>query len=322
MAQIIRTSDRALFKRCRQRWDFTSKIRQNWEPLRTPIELDFGTAVHAGLESYYSPVYWGDLTKMEDTSRKDFAYSLRQACGDLEDYEELRQLGLGMLDHYFLWAPDHDDFTPIFVEQEFEVPIPGTSAVYQGRIDMIAEDRYGYYIVDHKTTATFGSTEWLALDDQCSSYAWALRQKLGLEIRGVIYNELRKKLPHRPKVLRNGSLSTDRAQETTHAIYLETIIDEGLDIEDYGGFLAYLSEYPKEFFRRTRVTFTPKMLELVEERIRVEAIDMITDPRIYPTPSKFNCTGCPFMAPCIALYEGSDYESILKENYQRRTDNA
>src|SRR5947209_3560583 len=55
---IIRTSDRAYFKRCRQLWDFTSKIRMNYEPLVQPRPLEFGTAIHRGLEVYYNPETW------------------------------------------------------------------------------------------------------------------------------------------------------------------------------------------------------------------------------------------------------------------------
>jgi hypothetical protein len=291
------------------------------EPVQGSTALDFGTAIHAGLEAYYQPKTWGYHTQMQANALQGFLDSIRSTRCDAEDYEELKALGLGMLDNYFAWAPANDTWKPVMVEQEFEIPLLG-KAVYQGRIDLIVQDDHGYWILDHKTTATFGSTEWLALDDQCSSYAWALKDELGLEVRGVIYNELRKKVPHRPKVLKNGSLSTDKSQETTHAIYLETIIDEGLDIEDYGGFLAYLSEYPKEFFRRTAIGFAPMTLMLTQRRILDEARDMLGRPTIYPSPSRMNCTGCAFLAPCIAKYEGYDFESILKENFRERKENG
>ena len=265
--QIVRTSDRSTFKRCRVLWDWTSKIRQNYEPLRRIAAFDFGTAIHAGLEAYYDPeTWWDDRAKKESYACVAFRESIRrvqlkvaEAGVEVDDgFAEERELGLGMLDHYFRWAPEHDDsLRPVLVEQEFEVPLYAGS-VYQGRVDLVVEDRFGYWIVDHKTTATFGGTEWLALDDQCSSYAWALERQLGLRVRGVIYNELRKKLPHRPKLLNRGVLSLDKSQETTHDIYLQTILDEGFDPKPYTDFLAYLKEYPKEFFRRTRVTFTPR----------------------------------------------------------------
>jgi RecB family exonuclease len=324
----IRTSDRSYFKRCRQLWDFTSVLRQNLEPFQRAEALDFGTAIHAALECYYDPEAWPDVDAREKAAIMGFLGAIQKVEklvveGPLDfeiDFNEQRMLGLGMLDNYFKWAPAHDNFKPVYVEVEFEVPLYAGS-VYQGRIDLIVEDDYGYWIVDHKTTAVFGATEWLVLDDQCASYAWALRRQLGLEVRGVIYNELRKKLAHPPTVLKNGTLSVSKSQETTYELYMATIIELGLNPADYDDVLEYYaSDAAQQYFRRTKVIFNKHTLENVEKRILLEAQEMMDNPAIYPTPSRFNCTGCRFFAPCVALQEGADYETILSENYQRRTD--
>ena len=323
----IRTSDRQFFKRCRVLWDFTSKIRQNYEPIQRVEALDFGTAIHAGLQAYYNPETWGDTPTMHENARRGFLDSIHEIqtkvrIGPLEfeeRFEELKTLGLGMLEYYFLWAPSRDTFKPIYVEIEFEVPIPPlVSVVYQGRIDLIVEDEYGYWIVDHKTTAQFGDTEWLALDDQCTSYAWAVQKQLGLLVRGVIYNELRKKVPHPPAVLRSGELSRNKQQDTTYETYLATIKEQGYRTKGYAEILQYLKDNPKQFVRRTRMNFNPATLDVVERRIKNESYEMLHNPAIYPTPSRFNCSGCSFFAPCLALHEGRDVQAILDENYEKR----
>lgn len=328
MAIIIRTSDRSYFKRCRQLWDFTSKIRGNWEPLQRYLAFDFGTAMHAGWEAYYDPETWGDLPTMRRNAKEAFRLSYasiseKVKVGDLEfelNFNEAIDLGMRMLDYYFTWAPKVDNFTPLYREIEFEVPIPGLEglAVYQGRIDLIVEDEYGYWLVDHKTAAQFSSTQWLALDDQCSSYAWAIRKQLGLEVRGVIYNQARKKPPDLPNVLKNGTFSKNKQQDTTFELYLRAIREAGQEPHWYRDFLLFLKQNPKEFCRRTQVSYSPRTLDIVEQRIQKEAWDMIHDPLIYPSPSPMNCNGCRFFAPCLALMEGADPEPILEENYVRR----
>jgi hypothetical protein len=283
--------------------------------------------MHKALEAYYQPLTWGDQGLMEENTRQAFLNAIKEVgikvrVGPLEFEErwnELRQLGLDMLDFYFAYAPNHDAFTPTHVEIEFEVPIPGMSGVvYQGRIDLIAEDEYGYWLVDHKTTAQFGDVEWLALDDQCSSYAWAIWIQLGLQVRGVIYNELRKKAPKKPKVLRDGTLSMNKMQDTTYETYLQAIREGGYKESAYQGMLDYLKMNQKQFVRRTKVIFRPETLAVVERRIQLEAREMLSNPSIYPTPSRMNCNGCSFFAPCLALHEGRDPEAILDENYERR----
>jgi RecB family exonuclease len=316
-----------MFKRCRVLWDFGSKIRQNYEPIQRIEALDFGTAMHKALEAYYQPTTWGNQGLMEHNARQTFLNAckevgMRVKLGALEfeeRWEELRTLGLGMLDFYFAYAPNQDSFTPKFVEVEFEVPIPGLQdTVYQGRIDLIVEDEYGYWLIDHKTTAQLAQTEWLALDDQCSSYAWAIKMKLGLEVRGVIYNELRKKAPSKPRVLRDGTLSVAKNQDTTYETYLQAIREGGYSEKAYQPMLDYLKMNARQFVRRTKVIFRPETLQVVERRIRMEALEMLDNPLIYPTPSRMNCNGCSFFAPCLALHEGRDPDTILDENYERR----
>ena len=327
MPNIIRTSDRMYFKRCRTLWNWTSKIRENLEPMQRVEALDFGTAMHRALELYYHPETWGQLDFMQSNARMAFEdavadVGLKVKIGALEFEErwlELRQLGQDMLTFYFSWAPVRDNFTPRFVEVEFEVPIPGLhEVVYQGRIDLIVEDEFGYWLVDHKTTQQFGGTEWLALDDQCSSYAWAIREQLGLEVRGVVYNELKKKAPKKPAVLKSGELSQNKQQDTTYETYLAAIKEGGYREAAYSSFLEFLNENPKEFVRRTRVHFNPQTLRIVESRIRAEAREMLYNPAIYPTPSRFNCNGCSFFSPCLAMHEGSDYKIILRDLYEKR----
>lgn len=289
--------------------------------------MDFGTAMHSGLQAYYEPSTWGNESLMRDNSRQAFLMSIKAVetkvkMGPLEfetRFDEQRELGLGMLEYYHLWAPKHDDFKPILVEQEFEVEIPGMPGVVcQGRIDLIAEDEYGYWIVDHKTTAQFGDVEWLPLDDQCSTYAWAALKQLGLRVRGVIYNELRKKVPRRPTVLRSGALSVAKNQDTTYETYIAAVREMGYRPKAYRDILLYLRDNPKQFIRRTRVQYTRDHLENVEKRIQAEAHEMLNDPAIYPTPSRFNCQGCMFFAPCLAMHEGRDYQIILDEMYEKR----
>jgi hypothetical protein len=311
----------------------TSKIRQNWEPVQRYLAFDFGTAIHAGLQVYYDPATWHLPRKeREEMARIAFEASFAELqmkikVGDVQiemQFEESIKLGLGMLNYYFTWAPKHDNFKPVYVEIEFEVPIPGLEgrAIYQGRIDLVVEvfddegNSLGYYIIDHKTAKQFGNTLWLNLDDQCSSYAWALRKSLGLDIRGVIYNQLRKEAPHPPKQLKNGGFSVNKQQNTTFEIYRQTLYDNGIDPRLYRDMLLFLKHNPKEFCRRTITRFTDRQLAMVEKRIVQEAHEMMNpNVRIYPTPSPMNCNGCRFFTPCLQIQEGSEPSFDL---YERR----
>jgi hypothetical protein len=355
MTYIIRTSDRGNFKRCRQKWDFESKMRQNWEYTPGIEPLDFGTAIHHALEAYYEPEFWaGDREVAENLSVLNFRMSMndwrdrmkkaQQWEGNRDKWNELNELGEGMLLHYFMWAPNADrNYRPVKSEIEFEVPIPasqgiqvnsgfssregtlhfcGKPVVYQGRIDAIFEDlRDGsLWIVDHKTAAQFGQTEHLELDQQCGSYYWACKKQLGLDIAGVIYSELRKKAPKEPEILKSGLPSKNKSQSTTPEIYRKKLAELGLDEAPYTDFLQTLQNDGQMYFRRIEIHRSEDEIAALEANIVNEAIDMLDNPRIYPNPSRWNCNGCQMRTPCLLTQEGNDAEWFMNNSplYVRR----
>lgn len=359
-ANIVRTSDRINFKRCRTLWDFGSKLRQNYEPHLLPTPLHFGTAVHAGLEIYYNPDTWtmprdvvealaitSFLTSCKKTKDDYLKWTAQDVLPDTMqvEYEERLDLGKGMLQNYFTWAPTKDRrFTPKFVELEFEVPIivpdwfprnrlpqgftvgqrnalyfNALPVVYQGRLDSLWEDDSGHYwIVDHKTASNFGPQRHLERDEQCGSYMWALENMLGIRTQGVIYNELAKSVPHPPAELKKGGLSQNKQQNTTYEMYVAELDKRNLDYAPYQGMLEHLKEQGNKFFRRTEVPRSAMELRNLGDNIFLQAIDMFNDPLIYPNPSKMNCNGCMFDLPCLAKHDGSDLEYILKTKFHQR----
>lgn len=342
MVDIVRTSDRGAFKRCRLSWDYGSKVRQNLTWMGpAPKPLDFGTAIHRGLEVYYNPETWPVMQASAIGRQGVELHAIaafhqcqsEQLAGYLKDQpslgEELRQdykerfeLGEGMLRHYFQWAPRHDNFTPLMTEIEFEVPLERKDTLYQGRIDLVVKSNKsgGLWIIDHKTAAKFDSTEHLELDSQTGSYAWALQQKLGLRIEGVVYSELYKGVPGPPEETYKGTkLSKNKQQATTYDLYLQAVREKfgGIPTE-YNDFLDFLKHRDFEYFRRTVVHRSQRELQSIGRDIELEAADMFDDPRIYPNPTKFNCKGCMFRTPCLARQDGSDVDWIIRETYRKR----
>lgn len=353
---VIRTSDRLAFKRCRQAWDFGSKIRMNFEPMMRPLPLDFGTAIHGALEVYYDPGFWhADRSIVQLSAKEEFVAICKDhkkdylSVMDQEQMDELMErerfiepleLGKGMLDHYFKWAPTVDNFKPLMVEIEFEVPIlvpaglelppgfenrggelyfEGLPVVYQGRCDLLIEDPFGnVWIVDHKTAGNFGSTEYLEMDEQCGSYIWALFMQLGVDVKGVIYNRLLKAAPKPPQELQRGGFSKNRQQRTTYELYKQTLIENGERVTDYIDFLEFLQDRGNPFFQRLQVQRSKTEMRNLANQICIEAIDMLNSPNIYPNVGMFTCMGCSYRTPCLAKMDGSDVNFVLKDLFRQR----
>lgn len=276
-----------------------------------------------------------------------------------QDFAERDELGTGMLTNYFKWAATNDRFTPTHVEIEFEVPIPVPSSLalppgfdrngdgylfrhayperddpewwpvlYQGRIDMIVQDEFGrYWIVDHKTCAQMRADviAFLEMDEQMKSYGWAIQQMLGIEIAGIIYNELYKGVPQPPK--QNASMrqgrwySVNKQQDTTYELYLETVSREDTAAYEaglYDEMLEHLKYQGNKYFRRTQTRYSQKEYEILGNNICLEAIDMLNHPLIYPNPSRFKCGYCMMRAACLAKMEGGDEATVLEQLYVQR----
>jgi PD-(D/E)XK nuclease superfamily len=362
---IIRTSDRQIFKRCRQLWDFTSKIRMDYEPLRPKDYFEFGTAWHAAMESWYAPEHGKNEdnypfldAQREQPARWAFQQTNSQQRKQLvnlgfggqeldQEYQEREVLGLNMLEYYFGWSREHDDFEPITVEHEFEVLIgylhdehfrdwdvgDGRSqeVVYQGRIDGLVRDLKGnYWLLEHKTASKEGGTQWLMMDEQTGSYIWAFEKMLGVRILGVIRTVAYKRFPAQPRILKDGGVSVDRRQSTTAQLFMDAVqeaypfrpapetIAKVPKYKEYWDFL--FSEAAPVFVERHSLTRNHEQIEDIGRRITLEAEDMLSDPHIYPNVSPMNCNPCLFFGPCLMRQEGSDWEFTLKSSYRKRSD--
>lgn len=184
----------------------------------------------------------------------------------------------------------------------------GTAPVYhQGRIDNIFEyiKSGGLWIWDHKTTNQIQPNyDYLELDSQAATYFWAAKEVLGLNVEGVLFNFLLKSKPEPPKVNKNKTLSKNKAQKFTKAMYYTEIANRNLNPFDYKEFLDSYEE--PVFFHREPVLKSDEELKLIGYGIFEEALDMIGNPRIYTNPGMFNCRGCTFRQACRLRQEGSD----------------
>ena len=82
------------------------------------------------------------------------------------------------------------------------------------------------------------------LDEQMYIYAaaYASLNNLTLDDINIGYVNIPKAEMKKPRVLKNGSLSKDKAQNTTYALYLEAIIENGLNVADYEDILSEITD--------------------------------------------------------------------------------
>lgn len=204
-----------------------------------------------------------------------------------------------------------------------------------GRIDMLAKDPHGnIWIVDWKTAARLARgdasgqdrDEFLDLDDQIGSYVMALRRKLGIDVRGFVYVELKKAFPQAPVRNRQARLgrmfSVNQQQAVDYDTYKATVSVEDKEAYEaglYDDFLDFLKGEGQQFHGRYQIAKLDEELEEIERNLFWEASEMC-DPnlRLYPNAGRFNCATCAFRQPCLEKNRQGDYHWILDTLYDRR----
>lgn len=269
---------------------------------------------------------------------------------NMEEFELHKELGIGMLSYYKEYAEANDNFAVIVEEHTFSVPIYGPDGNIleaidprdgrnkqvhlRGTQDAIIQDLENgqFGILEHKSAIAIGEEyhKKLEQDEQCTTYmvAGEIEAKLhDLEYEKIdftLYNALRKAFPRPPTELKSGLFSTDRSKESTTIAMLDTFIEErGLrnlvnetpKMLEYYNYVRDIGE--KQFIERTPVRRNRYEIAAAKKLIYLEALDMLQEPRIYPTKSgNWLCLNCPFRAPCLATDDGSDALMLLEDNYE------
>jgi hypothetical protein len=205
----------------------------------------------------------------------------------------------------------------------------GLPVTYGGRIDCVMESLIDgrQWIFDWKTAAQLSEDRntFLLLDDQISSYVWALWE-LGIDCAGFVYVEQRKADTSEPdpmKTIRLGRrFSTSKSGVTCGAEVYERVVSEN-DAEAYAAglyddFIQYLKENSKLSMAYTVHRNEAEILETRRD-IANEAMDII-DPklRIYKNSGRFSCGNCAFQTPCLEKSGGGDYVYSLESMFDKR----
>jgi len=333
----IHTSDRGSFKSCRRKWAWSSHMGRFLEPTVKASPLWFGSAFHYALEDVHGyQRYASGAEALLDYARVTQTLEPKSLPWD---FEELKVLGVEMMNYYDLWRKSRKDYPTYVVdgipqcEVRFEIELPLHAdlleaaeldmVVYRGTFDRIAidPDTGLLWIVEYKT-AKMLETRHLANDPQVSAYCWAASVVYDIPVAGVIYQQHLKESPRVPRMLSNGTLSLDTKQKTTHRMYRQALLDIYGDPKVFPNkYIAVLNELAKKegpesdaFIRRDRIDRSRMQIESEGIKILMEAADMI-DPnlRLYPSPGRMTCLMCNFLSPCISVDDGSDFESELND---------
>jgi len=306
------------FRACPQQFDY--KYLRRLKPKKLGRPLRFGTWMHSLYEAYHKGEDWRAVHQRYTHQFAKLFDEEKDAVGDLP-----RDCMRTMLS--YIWHYQHDEWKVHEVEFVLEADFPD-GTLYRGKIDMLVENQWGLWIVDHKNHRKLPDLEYRMLDAQSALYIWAaLKNKI--PIQGHIWNYVRSTPPSKPELLKSGKALSRSAKIVTDYPHLVRAIKEfDLDPADYKEQLRRLKaqQYrPGEmqtspFFRRDVLEKSPALLK----RIATEAY--MTNLRIQgyhwnkPTGIERNSGSqckwmCSYTELCTAELFGGNTAHILRHDF-------
>lgn len=316
----IHVTDRQAFRRCRRKYQYG--YVEHLKPLsESKSGMWFGRGGHYALAEHYLGASREEVLEAPDVwfnqavSDEDWASMDQMSKTQATESMDLLKALLGRyLDHYE--GPDRD-WEILQVETPLRKKIPGTSHWLVGTIDLLVKWRNRIWVVDHKFYKDLSKPEDLELDDQMTAYAWLVRECLGVNPAGAIHNQIRKKLPSVPELLKSGTAISRAATDTDYAIYLREIERHGFDPADYAEVLTKLGAQDDRFFRRIPIFRNKHELDTFALNLKGEVKDMVKKGQImYPNPNRDCGWDCEFRTLCKAENEGGDVDGLKKGLYQ------
>jgi hypothetical protein len=309
------------FRRCPKQTQY--KYLERLKPRRLGKPLRQGSWGHSLLETYYRGGDWEDTHKKLLVKWGELFDEERDSIGDMPG--ETKRLMESYLWHY------RDEHWKVHeVEYVIECELPN-GMLYRGKVDLIVEDQFGLWIVDHKWNKRLPNNQYRLLDAQSALYLWAALRS-GIPVQGFIWNYVRRKAPTVPRLVYASSPNPRLSKSDTDVDYLSlkrAIKFYGLKPKDYSDMLKYhksLRYAPGEvqrstFFRRDVLEKSPEMLKQVAREALHTARRMDEYPwdkvdfveRVPDTACNFSCS---YVNLCSAeLFTSSEATMLRRQAF-------
>lgn len=305
------------FRRCPKQAEYKYFLRLKPRILGKPLRQ--GTWMHRLQEVHYKGGDWEAEHKRLSAKFGELFDEERDAIGDLptECHRMMKS---------YLWHYKNDNWKVHDAEFVLETEFPD-GTIYRAKIDLLVEDQYGLWLVDHKWHKSLPNLTYRILDSQSALYVWAA-QRNKLNVQGHIWNYGVRKAPGVPDLLKDGTRLSNRKLDTDYPTLLSVIKRHGLDPEDYRQRLLYLKRQRYEygqpqtspFFLRSILEKKPETLRQVAREAyhtakRLNAYDFDRTEFVERVPDRSCTFMCSYQELCSLELFGGDTRNLRRQRF-------
>lgn len=242
------------------------KYHERLSPKVASTPLTRGKWIHSVLEAHYLGEDWKPVHEHLSNKFSQLFDEEKEKLGDLP--REIELLMASYFWHYGDPAVEGTEWKVHEVERLVEAMLPN-GHLFRGKVDMIVENEFGLWIVDHKTHKNLPNWAYRMLDEQSTLYTWAARQ-MGIPVQGFIWNYLTTKGFPKYNVLKSGK-----------SFYAKSLDADSSYVALTRAIKAAKAEYGDEFLS------DPKDKDKVKARLLELKNDRWKGPDVLPTSPFF-----------------------------------
>lgn len=321
MTDFVTHSLLKTFRRCPRAALY--KYHDSLAPRTLSKPLKRGTWIHALLEAEYSGADWKEMHRHLSEKFAMLLDEEKDALGDLP-FEMLKLM------RSYLWHYRNDaDWTVHEVEFKLEAELPN-GIQWQGKSDMLVEDDYGLWVVDHKSNQVIPSHTHRVLDMQSVLYLWACHQN-NIPVKGFIWNYLRTNGPKPVNLTLAGNLRKNQGATDFPTAVLD-LKRQGINWKEDERVKPFVENLARSRFKEGREQNSPFFIRTVMEknddmvnRVLREASHTAERFMAYPFEDRDavervqekSCDWCGFRNLCTTELIGGNTSILIRKEYTK-----
>lgn len=277
--------------------------------------LQFGSLVHTMLEADANGTNPYKALTTAVTGQKLFA-------SEREELEQVAQDARFIMRDYFeYWENAPDDKVLNYIKRKkksaehqiFVEIMPGVEL--EVRIDALAENKRGMWLVEHKTFKQMPSDDhrWRSL--QSTIYKKVV-DIMKIKVDGMAWDYIRSKPPTMPQFLKDGTISKKRIDTLPSAV--KALAAQSKKLVPQRIYEA-AQENRKNYFSRVFTAFRAKTVELVWNDFLETVKEMRANHGMFKAKTiDRHCDWCDYEGICRAELTGGDRNFVIKKEYTTR----